>query len=207
MRARASTIGLNAGCVGTSSTLSPSIHTTRPSRSASRYSSPVLIMRISRIVVIVSRCVPEREPYHHPSMPRPRTNPEPDTPKVLDKALRVLEAFDEQSPEWAESELHDRLAIPSTTLNRIIRGLERAGYLLRAGDGRYRLGIAAARLGARASASLNLPAVLEPQLRELGRRTEELVILAVPELSTGRARYVAIADSPKRLRVTAEVGT
>jgi DNA-binding IclR family transcriptional regulator len=140
-------------------------------------------------------------------MPRPRTKPEPDTPKVLDKALRVLEAFGEQSSEWSEAALRDHVAIPSTTLNRILRGLERAGYLLRAADGRYRLGVAAVRLGNRASASLNLPAVLEPQLRELARRTEELVILAVPELATGRGVYVAIADSPKRLRVTAEVGT
>lgn len=140
-------------------------------------------------------------------MPRPRTKPEPDTPKVLDKALRVLEAFGEQSAEWSEAALRDHVAIPSTTLNRILRGLERAGYLLRAGDGRYRLGVAAVRLGNRASASLNLPAVLEPELRELARRTEELVILAVPELATGRAVYVAVADSPKRLRVTAEVGT
>jgi len=140
-------------------------------------------------------------------MPRPRTNPEPDTPKVLDKALRVLDAFGEQSSEWSEAALRDHVEIPSSTLNRILRSLERAGYLSRAGDGRYRLGAASLRLGTRASASLNLPAVLEPQLRELARQTDELVILAVPDLPTGRAIYVGIADSPKRVRVTAEVGT
>src|ERR1700761_1401700 len=43
MRARTSTIGRNAGWVGTSSTRSPSIHTDRPSRIDSRYSSPVRI--------------------------------------------------------------------------------------------------------------------------------------------------------------------
>src|SRR5215210_1086982 len=41
MRARMSTIGLRAGCVVTSSTRSPSIHTSRPSRIESRYSSPL----------------------------------------------------------------------------------------------------------------------------------------------------------------------
>jgi IclR family acetate operon transcriptional repressor len=141
------------------------------------------------------------------ALPRPRTSPQPDTPKVLDKALRVLDAFGEQSSEWSEAALSDHVEIPTTTLNRILRSLERAGYLLRGDDGRYRLGVAALRLGNRASASLNLPAVLEPQLRELARRTGELIILAVPDLATGRATYVAIADSPKRLRVTAEVGT
>ena len=44
MRARASTIGLNAGWTVTSSTRSPSIQTSRPSRIDSRYSSPVRIM-------------------------------------------------------------------------------------------------------------------------------------------------------------------
>lgn len=140
-------------------------------------------------------------------MPRPRTNPVPDTPKVLDKALRVLAAFGEHSAVWSEAALRDHVGIPSTTLNRILRSLEQAGYLMRGGDGRYRLGAAAVRLGQRASASLDLPAVLEPHLRELARRTEELVILAVPDLTRSRATYVAIADCPKRLRVTAEIGT
>lgn len=140
-------------------------------------------------------------------MARPRTHPDPETPKVLDKALRVLDAFGEQSAEWSEAALRAHLELPSTTLNRILRSFERAGYLLRGADGRYRLGVAAVRLGNRASASLDLPAVLEPELRELARATDELVILAVPELGAGRAIYVATVDSAKRLRVTAEVGT
>lgn len=126
---------------------------------------------------------------------------------MLDKALRVLDAFGEQSADWSEAALREHIEIPSTTLHRILRGLERAGYLMRGSDGRYRLGVAAVRLGNRASASLNLPAVVAPQLRELARRTQELVILATPEAATGRATYIATADSPKRLRVTAEVGT
>lgn len=140
-------------------------------------------------------------------MPRPRTEIDPETPKVLEKALRVLEAFGAQSPEWSEADLRRQLDIPSTTLNRILRSLERSGYLLRNDDGRYRLGIAAIRLGNRASASLNLPAVLDSQLQRVARDTDELTILAVPEFPTGLARYVATAESSSRLRVTAEVGT
>jgi DNA-binding IclR family transcriptional regulator len=140
-------------------------------------------------------------------MPRPRTRPVPDTPKVLDKALRVLAAFGENADAWSEADLRDHVAIPSTTLNRILRSLEQARYVMRGGDGRYRLGVAAVRLGQRASASLDLPAILAPYLEEIARRTEELVILAVPDLPTGHATYIAVADSPKRLRVTAELGT
>jgi DNA-binding IclR family transcriptional regulator len=126
---------------------------------------------------------------------------------VLDKALRVLDAFGEPATAWSEAGLGEHVGIPSTTLNRILRSLEQAGYVMRDGDGRYRLGVAAVRLGRRASAALDLPAVLDPHLRELAQATEELVILAVPDLAIGRATYIAVADCPKRVRVTAEVGT
>jgi len=140
-------------------------------------------------------------------VPRPRTDVKPDTPKVLEKALRVLEVFDEHTPEWSETALRRELGIPSTTLNRILRGLERSGYVLRREDGRYRLGLAAIRLGNRASESLDLAAVLGSQIRSVAREINELTLLAVPEPSAGIARYIAAAESSSRLRVTAEVGT
>ena len=126
---------------------------------------------------------------------------------MLEKALRVLEAFGDQSPAWTEAALRRHLAIPSTTLNRILRSLERFGYLVRYEDGRYQLGIAAIRLGNRASRSMNLATVLDSLLRSVARETGELAMLAVPEFPAGLARYVATADSASRLRVTAEIGT
>jgi DNA-binding IclR family transcriptional regulator len=140
-------------------------------------------------------------------VPRRRTKTEPDTPKVLDKALRVLEAFNEHTPEWSETDLRRELGLPSTTLNRILRSLEQSGYVLRRENGRYRLGLAAIRLGNRASESLDLAAVLDSQIRSVARETNELTLLAVPDLSTGIAQYIAAAESTSRLRVTAEVGT
>lgn len=137
---------------------------------------------------------------------RPRADADPDGPKVLEKSLRVLDAFGEHSPSWSEAELRRHLAIPSTTLNRILRSLERAGYLLRGEDGRYQLGVAAIRLGNRASRTMNLATVLDPHLRALARETGELAILAVPEFPAGLARYINTADSDSRLRVTAEIG-
>ena len=131
-------------------------------------------------------------------MPRPRTETEPDTPKVLDKALRVLDAFDEHTPEWSETALRRELGLPSTTLNRILRSLERSGYVLRREDGRYRLGLAAIRLGNRASDSLDLAAVLDSQIRSVAKQTNELTLLAVPDVPAGIVRYIAAAkvDQP-----------
>ena len=139
-------------------------------------------------------------------MARPRTDTAPPAPQVLEKALRVLESFDAQTPQWSEVELRRALEIPSTTLNRILRALEGSGYLLRDDAGRYRLGVAAVRLGRRAAASIDLPAAIGPELRALAHATDELIILAMPELDEGSARYVSTIDSSKRLRVTAEPG-
>ena len=118
----------------------------------------------------------------------------------------MLESFDPQTPQWSEVELRRALGMPSTTLNRILRALEGSGYLLRDDAGRYRLGVASVRLGRRAAASIDLPAVISSQLRALARATDELIILAVPELEKGTVRYVSTIDSSKRLRVTAEPG-
>ncbi|HEY2593537.1 MAG TPA: helix-turn-helix domain-containing protein, partial [Chloroflexota bacterium] len=73
-------------------------------------------------------------------MARPRTDADPDTPKVLDKALRVLDAFGDGRDRWTEADLRRHLGMPSSSLNRILRGLERAGYVLRDDAGSYRLG-------------------------------------------------------------------
>jgi DNA-binding IclR family transcriptional regulator len=140
-------------------------------------------------------------------MARPRTDADPGTPKVLDKALRVLDAFGDARDHWSEADLRRHLGMPSSSLNRILRGLERAGYVLRDDAGSYRLGIGAVRLGDRARASLDLPGIVDAELRALAQATRELVLLAVAEPALGTAVYIAAVDSPQRLRVTAELGT
>jgi DNA-binding IclR family transcriptional regulator len=140
-------------------------------------------------------------------MARPRTDADPETPKVLDKALRVLDAFGGIRDRWTEADLRRHLGMPSSSLNRILRGLERAGYVLRDDAGSYRLGIGAVRLGDRARASLDLPGIVDAELRALGQVTRELVLFAVAEPALGTALYIAAVDSPQRLRVTAELGT
>jgi DNA-binding IclR family transcriptional regulator len=140
-------------------------------------------------------------------MARPRTDADPETPKVLDKALRVLDAFGAEQDRWAEADLRRHLGMPSSSLNRILRGLERAGYVLRDDAGSYRLGIGAVRLGDRARASLDLPGIVDAELRALGQATSELVLFALAEPALGTALYIAAVDSPQRLRVTADLGT
>ena len=141
MRALASTMGRNAGWVATSVTRSPSIHTERPSRIESLYSSPVLIMWYA--FPYSGKCFPELTG----NLALRRAPGKPDGPP---KALRVLDAFGDARDHWTEADLRRHLGMPSSSLNRILRGLERAGYVLRDDAGSYRLGIGAVRLGDRA---------------------------------------------------------
>ena len=105
-------------------------------------------------------------------MSRPRAAAAPDGPKVLSKALLVLEAFRGQSPEWSEVELR-----PASWASRRRRSIgfcaasRAGGNLLRYGDGRYRLGLAAVRLGDRARESIDLAAALDPEIRAAARET------------------------------------
>lgn len=140
-------------------------------------------------------------------MPRPRSGDAVEVPKILEKALKVLEAFESQAPLWSEVDLRRHLGLPSTTLNRLLRSLEATGYLLRHDDGRYQLGVAAVRLGNRASEVMNLATVLAPVLREVARELDELVLLGVPEFPAGIARYLAGIESSNSVRVISEVGS
>jgi DNA-binding IclR family transcriptional regulator len=140
-------------------------------------------------------------------MARPRSTTGPEAPKVLEKAIRLLEAFSESTPERSEAELARELSLSTTTANRILRGLEAYAFVVRTPSGAYRLGPAAVQLGRRAAATFDAAVVLRPVLERVAARTRELVLLAVPASDGRHARYAAVVDSPQRLRVTAEIGT
>ena len=140
-------------------------------------------------------------------MARPRTDADPDTPKVLDKALRVLDAFGDTRDRWTEADLRRHLGMPSSSLNRILRGLERAGYVLRDDAGSYRLGIGAVRLGDRARASLDLPGDRRCRAARAGPGHERACPLRRRRARAGHGALHRRGRLAQRLRVTAEPGT
>ena len=125
----------------------------------------------------------------------------------VDKAIRILQSFDLPSGERSEAEIAHELGMPTTTVHRILRGFEQRGFLVPLPTGRYRLGPAVIRLGRRAAASLDYATLLRPVLERVAAETDELVMFAVPAADFRSARYVAAIDSPRRVRVTVEVGS
>jgi len=126
-------------------------------------------------------------------------------PKVLDKALSVLETFEPERPEWGVSEIARELAIPVSTAHRIVRALESRGYLARS-DARWRLGLAAVELGRRASASLDLRSALRPALQSLHNQTDETVLLTVYDEVRRGALCIDRIEAAHVLRLSIEIG-
>lgn len=126
-------------------------------------------------------------------------------PKVLQKALRVLDLFTAERPSWSVTEVARELELPTATAHRILRSLETHSYLNKT-DARYRLGFAAVDLGRRAIASVDLRRRLAPALRELARDTEETVLLTIYDEARRGSLCVDRIESTQSLRLSLEIG-
>ncbi|MGH7489428.1 MAG: IclR family transcriptional regulator, partial [bacterium] len=125
-------------------------------------------------------------------------------PKVLDKALRVLDLFTVERPAWSASEMARELKLPTATAHRILRGLEYRDYLMRSGS-MYRLGLAAMDLGYRATASVDLRWRLRSTLQDLAVQTQETTLLTVTQEGSGSLCIDRI-ETRQSLRLSIEIG-
>lgn len=127
--------------------------------------------------------------------------------KTLDKALRLLLLFDHEQPEWGVAALGRVADMPKSTVYRILRALERHGFLMQDADSRrFRLGLGALELGWRAYEGLELRRAARPIMEQLARVSGETVVLSV--LDTDRDRAVCVERVQQRtgLRLILEVG-
>ena len=129
----------------------------------------------------------------------------PNAPKVLEKALRVLDLFVPARPVWGASEIARELSIPVPTAHRIIRSLESHGYLARS-DTRWQLGVAAVDLGRRASASIDLRWTLRPALHQLLSESGETVLLAVYDEGRRGVLCIDRFEAAHSLRLSIDIG-
>src|SRR3954464_275094 len=100
---------------------------------------------------------------------------------AVDRALTILDALTDEKTTLAE--LSKRTELYKSTLLRLIKSLERFGYVLRDADGCYRLGSKVLYLGSLYQRHFRTSELVPPVLRKL-----------VTELQEGASFYVADAE-------------
>lgn len=125
--------------------------------------------------------------------------------KTVDRALQVLLQFDKEQPEWSGSELSAALGIHRSIVYRILKSLERRGFVVQTGrQGRFSLGLKLVELGSIVLDGLDLGQVARPVMRRLVKETGESAFLLV--VSDDQSVCVLRVDSRKALRAMTNVG-
>ncbi|NMO89326.1 IclR family transcriptional regulator [Actinomycetospora sp. TBRC 11914] len=129
-----------------------------------------------------------------------------DAPRsVLGRALGVLAAFSDASPELALGDIVAATSLPPATAHRIVAELVAWGALERVGRGRYRIGMRLWRVGALAPSARNLREAALPPLQDLAAATGHVVHLVV--LDGHRALFVErLAGGEDAVTVRSRVG-
>lgn len=121
------------------------------------------------------------------------------------KALRILCAFDAETPALSVSDVSRRLAVPKSTAHNLLRTLEAFDFLHQdPADRRYRLGPRLFELSRLFAHHTPLLAVARPHLQRLAAETRETVKLGV--LSEDEVLILAAVESPYQLHTRGDEG-
>jgi IclR family pca regulon transcriptional regulator len=132
---------------------------------------------------------------------RPRSE---DFVQSLERGLAVILAFDEQHRQLGLSEVAARTGLTRAVVRRFLLTLVELGYVRNDG-GQFSLRPRVLALGHSYLASLSLPEVAQPQMRDLAALTGESVSLAV--LDEDEIVYVAQVTAARPMSVRIDVGT
>jgi len=125
--------------------------------------------------------------------------------KVLEKALSILELFDEKGKELTVTEISGSLQLNKPSSFRILSNLEDFGYLDKdPKTARYSLGPKLHHLGSLAEPHARIWKTARPFLKDLNEQCHETVHLAV--LHQGEALYVDKIEGKRTIRVITRVG-
>lgn len=123
---------------------------------------------------------------------------------VLDKAVRLLKAFDASEPSLSLGQLAKRAGMPSSTAHRVAQVLVANDLLATDGQGTYSLGLWLVELGDQVLRSRHLLAIVQPFIEQLVRDCQESCHVAL--LDRGDSVYVARVPGPHVLTVQSHMG-
>lgn len=123
----------------------------------------------------------------------------------VSNALRILQAFTFESYELGITELAKEVGIAKSTAHRIVSSMVVEGFLEKNPvNEKYRLGLTLFRLGALVRQRMSLSTEARPYLMELRAKTNETVLLAVPDAN--QILYVFHLESSHAIRMRSDIG-
>jgi IclR family acetate operon transcriptional repressor len=121
--------------------------------------------------------------------------------------MRVLGLFVGDRVSLSLTDIARDARIPKSTAHRLATALCEISFLWRdPQDDRFRLGSFAVKIGHKALAHRDLRAIARPVMRELARRTNETVVLAVVNATRDHAVCIEQIASPFGFRLVAGIG-
>ena len=125
--------------------------------------------------------------------------------RAVERALQILECFDDEHPEMGVSEIAQAVDLHKATTHRIVTTLLNFGYLERALDGqKYRLGLRLTELGNKAVRRLDLRREALWQMNQLSQKWGETCDLSI--FDHGEVFYIEMIPGSHTLTITAAVG-
>lgn len=125
--------------------------------------------------------------------------------RAVERALQILECFDDEHPDMGISEIAQIVNLHKATTHRIMTTLLNFGYLERATDGqRYRLGLRLTELGFRAVRRMDLRREALWHMNQLSQQWGETCDLSIFE--RGEVFYIEMVQGSHALTIAAAVG-
>lgn len=125
--------------------------------------------------------------------------------RTIDKALKLMEEFDESRPEIGLSEMARLSGLDKATVHRMLTTLARHGFVEQNPQSKsYRLGAGILRLARIREASFPVTASIQPVLEQMSKQTGETAHASL--LVGDRLATIGICESPKSTRVYLAAG-
>ena len=125
--------------------------------------------------------------------------------RAVERALRILDCFDDQHPEMGVSEIAQAVDLHKATAHRIVTTLVHYGYLERvAGGHKYRLGLQLTHLGFKVVRRMDLRREALPHMTRVAQQWDETCDLSIYD--HGEVFYIEVLQGNHALTIAASVG-
>jgi DNA-binding IclR family transcriptional regulator len=120
---------------------------------------------------------------------------------VLQRAMRILECFDTDTPRLTASQIAEHTGLSRSTTHRLVTEMTSVGMLQRLDDGTLTVSARSWETSVRCSPLEDLRELAKPILEDLHRRFNHHICLAVPDFDTLSVLYLEHYDATYPLRI------